>query len=113
MLSVRAFTPDGYMPASPGSGLLFELCPEGMPVEVMQALGGGGHHHHHGDDNAAGDTAADSGQCPIGHMLGSVAAHDAATDSDVYPGAFEFAAAPPPVFREQRRYAYRTRAPPA
>ena len=38
LLSLRALTPDGYMPAAADSGLLFELCPEGMPAEVMQAL---------------------------------------------------------------------------
>ncbi|MEJ2298890.1 MAG: hypothetical protein P8X94_10400, partial [Woeseiaceae bacterium] len=72
MLSLRALTPAGYMPGSPGSGLLFELCPAGMPAGVMQALGGG--HHHHAP---AGSTMSDDEQCPIGHMLsGAVASAD-------------------------------------
>lgn len=72
MLSLRALTPAGYMPGSPGSGLLFELCPAGMPVDVMQALGA--HHHHHARTDSP---MSDDEQCPIGHMLsGAVAADD-------------------------------------
>ena len=37
ILALRALTPDGYMPGSRDSGLLFELCPSGMPVEVIPA----------------------------------------------------------------------------
>jgi hypothetical protein len=48
MLASRALMPDGYMPGTRGSGLLFELCPSGMPVAIMRALGQGHHHHHHG-----------------------------------------------------------------
>ena len=113
VLSLRAFTPDGYMPAAPGSGLLFELCPAGMPAEVMQALAGGGHHHHHGDDGDADGAVADSAQCPIGHMLGSAVAHDMTADAEIFPVTVEFAAAPAPVIRQLRRSAYRSRAPPA
>ena len=73
-LALRALTPDGYMPGSADSGLLYELCPEGMPAEIMQALGGNSHHHHHGDDGSASVSATE--QCPIGHMLASAIAMD-------------------------------------
>ena len=110
LLSLRALTPDGYMPAAAGSGLLFELCPEGMPAEVMQALGSG-HHHHHGDD--ADDATVDAGQCPIGHMLASAVAHDADADTDVAPATAEFAAPPVRTHIAAAHSRYRTRAPPA
>ena len=111
LLSLRALTPDGYMPAAADSGLLFELCPEGMPAEVMQALAGGGHHHHHGDDTDG--AAVDAGQCPIGHMLASAVAHDADVDTDVAPAAAEFAAPPVRLHIAAAHSRYRTRAPPA
>ena len=62
---LRAFIPAGYMPATPGKGLLFELCHDGLPVSFMSALGGHGHHAGHGghDDHAA------AGDCSIGHIL--------------------------------------------
>ncbi|MBT8109323.1 MAG: hypothetical protein KJO27_01240 [Gammaproteobacteria bacterium] len=111
-LAVRALTPDGYMPGSAHSGLLYELCPEGMPAEIMQALAGDSHHHHHG----GGDDVASPGsseQCPIGHMLASVIATDSNTTSDVLPDT--------PLFNEDavalifgaQATGYRSRAPPA
>lgn len=113
VLALRAFTPDGYMPASPGSGLLFELCPDGMPAEVMQALAGDGHNHHHGSVGDTADSVSGTEQCPIGHMLASAVAHDA----DV---VVEFRHVPEvpttiPVIRitGQRHSSYRSRAPPA
>ena len=111
LLSLRALTPDGYMPASAGSGLLFELCPEGMPAEVMQALSGGGHHHHHADDPS--NASVDTGQCPIGHMLGSAVAHDAQADTDPAPATAEFAAPQIGVLITVAHSRYRSRAPPA
>ena len=114
MLSLRALTPDGYMPGSSGSGLLFELCPDGMPAVVMAALDGtaGHHHHHHGNtDDSASVTATE--QCPIGHMLASAVAVDVETQTDIGPDA-------PTVdvnylSTTQRRLdsAYHSRAPPA
>ena len=56
-LLLRAAIPDGYMPASWGSGLLVKLCPAGLPAGVMQALAGEHEHHHHGDAGH-GDTHA-------------------------------------------------------
>ena len=111
MLSSRALMPDGYMPGSRGSGLLFELCPSGMPVEIMRALGQGHHHHHHGQSDRGSAASAES--CPIGHMLSSAFAVDGDVALEIQP------ATPAP---EAERYyssssvlltAYRSRAPPA
>ena len=112
MLALRALTPEGYMPAAQGSGLLFELCPEGMPAEVMQVLSGGGHHHHHGAPGS-GDAAPSTGDCPIGHMLGSAVAHDADSVSDIAPDTptWTIAGVRPAQGRPQRTY--HSRAPPA
>jgi hypothetical protein len=72
-LLLRAAIPDGYMPASPYSGLLFELCPSGVPAGFIAALGGSGHHQHHDASDGSG-AHYDASQCPIGHMLSSAAA---------------------------------------
>lgn len=109
MLLLRAITPDGYMPGSAGSGLLFELCPSGMPDAIMQALRGSHHHHHHGNKASA----ASSEHCPIGHMLSAAVAVDSnvAVDLQTTSATFE-----PELFtlRESvRTTAYRSRAPPA
>lgn len=122
-LSLRALTPDGYMPGSADSGLLYELCPEGMPAEIMQALAGDGHHHHHhgghgghGGHGSNGDDAASvSGteQCPIGHMLSSAVAMDTGAVSDVSPDTPVFDDAPVAVLFRASVTVYRSRAPPA
>lgn len=112
MLSLRALTPDGYMPASKGSGLIYELCPSGMPAEIMQALAGGGHHHHahHGDDSNA---VSGTEQCPIGHMLGSAVAADTSVPTEFLPVAPEFDDATAFALFRLQRSAYHSRAPPA
>jgi hypothetical protein len=111
-LAVRALTPDGYMPGSAQSGLLYEMCPEGMPAEIMQALAGDSHHHHHG----SGDDAASPGsseQCPIGHMLNLAVATDATATPDVLPDLPLFdEGAVAQIFGTQAT-GYRSRAPPA
>jgi hypothetical protein len=114
-LGLRALTPEGYMPGSRGSGLLFELCPEGMPAEVMQALsGGGGHHHHHqGHGEDEGTSMSGTEQCPIGHMLASAIAVDVDVQAVVIPARpplLELAGA---VATQRRVVEYRSRAPPA
>jgi hypothetical protein len=107
MLSVRALTPAGYMPGSPASGLLYELCPAGMPAAVMQALGGGHHHHH----DSAGGVAGDE-QCPIGHMLAVAVAVDNPDPTGLVPGIADFEAPLPASPRIARIPTYRSRAPP-
>lgn len=113
LLSLRALTPEGYMPASSGSGLLFELCPEGMPAEIMQALSGGGHHHHHHGGSESGDIEAGMIDCPIGHMLSSAVAHDADTVADLAPEPPVWAIAGARPSQARRQPTYRSRAPPA
>jgi hypothetical protein len=70
-LALRAVIPIGYMPGSLGGELLLELCPDGMPTAMVQALGGEQHHHHGGDKDQTTDASLD--QCQMGHMLTSVA----------------------------------------
>jgi len=109
MLSLRALTPAGYMPGSTGSGLLFELCPAGMPAAVMRALGGN-HHHHHGPDSSS---ISDDEQCPIGHMLGGAAATDDAVPIAVPRVRIDVEWVRLDVRDATRTVAYSSRAPPA
>ncbi|MDH3334383.1 MAG: DUF2946 family protein [Gammaproteobacteria bacterium] len=112
-LALRALTPDGYMPGSADSGLLYELCPEGMPVEIMQALAGDNqHHHHHGGDSEAA-SASSSEQCPIGHMLASAIAMDSTPASDMLPAAPSYNDGSVAVLFHTPAIGYRSRAPPA
>jgi hypothetical protein len=86
-LLLRAAIPDGYMPAKAGSGLLFELCPSGVPEGFMMAIansGKSGHqHHHHGTE--PGDSHFDAAQCPIGHLLSAAIAVDGAWPMEIAP----------------------------
>lgn len=114
-LSLRALTPEGYMPGTRESGLLFELCPEGMPAEVMQALSGAGDHHHHHHGHGGDDGASMSGteQCPIGHMLASAFAIDVDVQAVVIPAMPPLVKLPGTVTEQRRIVEYRSRAPPA
>ena len=114
-LALRALAPDGYMPAARGSGLLYELCPSGMPAEVMQALSGhGGHHHHHGSHgNDTDEQASADKQCPIGHMLASAIAVDVAPIDEFAPGAELLILESPRSSWRLHNAGYRSRAPPA
>ncbi len=111
---LRALVPVGYMPAAPGTGLLFELCHEGMPVAFMIALAGDddahahhGHHGHHGNDSAA------EGSCSIGHLL-TLAMIDGVDSIDVAAEpAIQQAAWPvTESLSVVRRYSSRPRGPP-
>ena len=108
MLGVRALTPLGYMPASAGTGLLYELCPEGMPAEIMHALSGGGHHHHHG-----GEKSGASESCPIGHMLASAVAADIDTPTVIVPEPATFVVPSAVAVDCRARSHNRCRSPPA
>ena len=108
MLGVRALTPLGYMPASAGTGLLYELCPDGMPAEVMHALAGGGHHHHGG-----GGKGGASESCPIGHMLTSAVANDIDISTVVIPEPEVFMVPSVVSCDSRARIHYRCRSPPA
>jgi hypothetical protein len=74
---LRALTPLGYMPAAPGSGLLFELCPDQLPAGMVFQGAGASTHHHHGNSDDAEQTA-EPDQCQIGHLLFSAVAVDQA-----------------------------------
>ena len=113
-LSLRAMTPDGYMPASAGSGLLFELCPDGMPAAVMAALDDTAGHHHHHHRGGSGDGAAVSGteQCPIGHMLAAAIAVDVGVPAPIEPDGRDVIDVQLAALRRSPVAAYRSRAPP-
>lgn len=110
-LALRALTPDGYMPGSATSGLLYELCPDGMPAEIMQTLAGGGYHHHHGSDDAAAVTGTE--QCPIGHMLASAVAADSGSSTEALPDSPEYEEVSVAILFRAPATVYRSRAPPA
>lgn len=70
-LALRAVIPLGYMPGSLASGMLVEMCPDGMPAEFVQLLGG---QHHHGGHDAGGDSPSASIEyCSMGHLLAPTA----------------------------------------
>ena len=68
----RALVPLGYMPAGAGSDLWFELCPDGLPSEMVRYLAGPDDHGHH----EHGDQGGEAHTCPLGHMLAAAAAID-------------------------------------
>lgn len=107
-LLMRAAVPAGYMPASAGSGLLFELCPENVPAEFMQMLAGERDRHHHHADHGN-----DGHHCPMGHMLLSAFAVDDHWQPDFAPTPPDFAAIPTGSFTAPYRTTYHSRGPPA
>ncbi len=111
VLLLRAVIPAGYMPAGAGSGLLFELCPEGVSAEFMQVLTGESAHDHGHMDH--GETNHDDHRCPIGHMLTSAAAIDDAWQADITTTAPITAVTPTYSYRSVPRTHYNSRGPPA
>ena len=109
-LLMRVAIPVGYMPAAAGSGLLFELCPEGMPASVMQALNPQHHHHHEPSDEA--QSSFDAEQCPVGHMLASAIACDVAELPSLEPPALVFDVQIIRSHTRKTRAVYLSRAPP-
>ena len=111
-LILRAATPSGYMPAAPGTGLLFELCPGQLPAGITMPGSPNGHEHHHHNTND--DSQAEPDLCQIGHLLSSSAAVDDSLSEDIAlfqaagPAIRRFAAKPPAPFSP-----YRSRGPPA
>ena len=81
VLLLRAAIPAGFMPAAAGSGLLFDLCPERVPAQLMDLLSGA-HHHGHGAMDK-GEGGHDEHRCPFGLML----LHAAAVDDHWSPDA--------------------------
>lgn len=76
--ALRAIVPLGFMPASISDGKFVEICPSGMPAELVAALFGE-HHLHHGSSAAS----ADFSHCDLGGSFGGLAAID--TSADVLP----------------------------
>lgn len=111
-LMMRAGIPDGYMPAAPDSGLLFELCPAGVPESFMRALSGSDHHQHHADSGSSG-SHYDAGQCPIGHILSSSVAFDDLWQIESAPVAQEFINTAVSAYIFQAAISHRSRGPPA
>jgi hypothetical protein len=110
-LLLRAITPEGYMPGSARSGLLFELCPEGMPAEIMRVLAGdSGHHHHHGPGEESPGSSTE--QCPIGHMLASAIAVDVEYPLVVSPPTSPLIAISLAAIPQRQVVDYRSRSPP-
>jgi len=110
---LRAFIPAGYMPAAPGQGLLFELCPSGLPAGFMSAVGDHvGHSGHHSSHDAHDEDASGS-DCSMGHIL-SFAFIDAAdvSDFDFAPPAGIVAVVSLESIAPARQYAYAPRGPP-
>jgi len=113
-LALRAATPAGYMPGMPGSGLLFELCPDQLPAGATLAPSQtSGHHHHHGDSTGEEDAPA-ADQCQIGHLLLSSIAIDSDSSIGVEPLPFVATRISNSTDRPSRmRVAWRSRGPPA
>jgi len=110
-LLLRAGIPDGYMPAAPGHGLLFELCPAGVPAGFMRALSGSDHHQHHGDSDTT-KSHYDSSQCPIGHLLSSAAAIDDLPPAIASPDLPDFNESPQAIHVSRTPTNHRSRGPP-
>ena len=108
---LRAVVPAGYMPSSVGSGLLFELCPEGVPAEFMAMLSGS-KGHDHGDQHSEHHEAGGH-DCSMGHLLLSAAAVDNSADNEVAPATPVFAIVPRYSFTSAVRTHYHSRGPPA
>ena len=107
-MALRALMPVGYMPGSLSSGLLFELCPDGMPAGFVQALGGQ-HHHGAGDDDAAAHSFE---QCTTGHLLAPAAITSSAPATLDLPDQPALSTIPRLLVTAAPRVAYSSRAPP-
>jgi len=111
-LLMRAGIPDGYMPSSGDNGLLFELCPAGVPASFMRALSGSEHHQHHANADSS-EPGYDTGQCPIGHILSSSVAFDDLWQFESAPAAQEYINTSVPAHRSLSTIGHRSRGPPA
>lgn len=102
-VALRALVPAGYMPATAGSGLLFELCHERLPAGFMAALAADdGHTHHHASHDRHGEHGKSFGDCSMGHLLLL-----AAVETVEPAGLPEFGWLPSPIERTTGLYAPR------
>ncbi len=111
-LALRAIAPLGYMPSTFGSGYLFELCPDQLPVGFT-FVGSSSNHHHHDPANAeSSENSADL--CDFGHLLISAVGDDSPAidlfDSLVALAVIPAAKESPDLVAPG---AYHSRAPPA
>ena len=106
-MALRVMVPVGFMPSSTANGWYLELCPDGLPTQVMVALFGEHHAHHGGDDNSFYE--CDYGGGTVGAALLDTGA----------PFATAFAAADPVAADDTslpagtRVLGFRSRAPPS
>ena len=111
-LLLRAAIPDGYMPASAGSGLLFELCPAGLPSDFVAALSGADAYAHHAGDDTSGEHFSLE-HCPVGQLLSAAMAVDTESLASDVPRQ-ESPRVPTPILRLATRAAtQQARGPPA
>lgn len=61
-LAVRALIPQGFMP-SWDRPFSVEICPEGLPVQLLAHAG---HHHHHGGGGSLSEHCVFGTACPNG-----------------------------------------------
>lgn len=108
-LVMQASIPVGYMPAAPGSGLLFELCPAGMPAGFSRSMG---HAHHHVESADEGGQV-DEDSCPIGHLLSAVVAVDSFWLLDTLAALPIHILEPVPPALSRAAAQHRSRGPPA
>ena len=99
---VRMAIPTGFMPSSVGDGWYLQVCPDGMPAEVMVALFGESHAHH-GEHEAETFFQCDYDSGVVGDLVvdGSFALFsDFIPNHPVKPGTeFLFAKTSPNQFR--------------
>lgn len=128
-LSLRVLVPGGYMPASVADGWYLQWCPDGVSVEVLEALFGQSaagdsahaHHLHHagpgpGDPSAPAAEQFDGppayAQCDLSGFSADL--HHAVAPPLLAPTALSAVRhrfAPTPV-HAKRPLRYRSRAPP-
>ena len=110
-LVMRAAIPAGYMPATAGSGLLFELCPSAVPAEILAAMSGSRHMHHHDGEGSSSHFNAE--RCPIGQVLSMAAAIDIAAPVEDIPAVVAPAIDVSPAPGARSPVNRRSRSPPA
>lgn len=121
---LRVAIPTGYMPATSGSGLWFELCPEHVPEQFYAALNGAveeasshmthaAHAEHLELLDQQGHSDHDEHECPFGHLLSSVTAVDQPSAATSMPAPLLYLLPSAVTVRLAHQPLYQSRAPPA
>jgi len=119
LLAVQALIPIGYMPAAVSSGMIVQLCPDGIPPGLLAAIAGkpAGAHDHHADSATSHDDAGHSEgalDCPfspLGSSTAVVALFPVSIATPLHADSIE--RTEPTVARKDRRLNnIRARAPP-